>query len=43
METMEAAVMVSSQVAQATKLGSAHMAVSTLLSIWDIMKMAAEY
>jgi hypothetical protein len=30
METMEAAAMVSSQVAQATKLGSAHMAVGTL-------------
>ena len=37
METMEAAAMASNQVAQATKLGSAHMAVGTL---WE---MAAEY
>jgi len=40
METTEAAVMVSSQVAQATKLGSAHMAVRTIPSIWE---MTAEY
>lgn len=40
METMEAAAMVSSQVAQATKLGSAHMAVGPLFSIWE---MTAEY
>ncbi len=40
METMEAAAMVSSQVAQATKLGSAHMAVGILFSSWE---MIAEY
>lgn len=37
MEIMEAAAMVSSQVAQATKLGSAHMAVGILFSIWEMV------
>jgi len=36
MEIMEAEAIVSSQVAQATKLGSARMAVSTLSSIWGM-------
>lgn len=40
METTEAAAMVSCQVEQATKLASAHMAVGTLFSIWE---MTAEY
>jgi hypothetical protein len=34
METMEAAAMVSSRVAQATKLGSAHMAVGPLFFLF---------